>query len=109
MTAGLAPFFDKIPPFSTHLGENRGWSVKGPVGCAVKRVVRLQPVPRPNPLGTGRDSAQLRPREEALTQQSRHQGQTGGPTFRRIGKRRSQGGRIQGEGASNDLESGVIS
>src|SRR5262249_39343239 len=41
------------------LRENRWWSVKGSVGRAVKRVGRLQPVPRPDPLATGRDSALL--------------------------------------------------
>jgi len=45
----------------------------------------------------------------ALTQQSRHQGQTGAPTFRRMGQRRRAGGQSEGRGSRVDLESGVIS
>jgi hypothetical protein len=54
-------------------------------------------------------TARLVPRKTAQTQQSRHQGQTGGPAFRRMGKRPSAGGQTEGSGTSDDLESGVIS
>ena len=45
----------------------------------------------------------------AQTQHSCHQGQTESLTFRRIGKGRSKGGQIWGQGARNDLNLRVIS
>jgi thiol-disulfide isomerase/thioredoxin len=53
-------------------------------------------------LGNGNDNM-------AQTQHPCHQGQTGGPPFRRIGKRQRAGGQSEGRGRTDDLESGVIS